>query len=106
MTESERGELLVAFRLGLSCAQSVLNCRDDVSTEALKLLFEVAAGRQTMVDAPVGMTDEDAGENATKAVARLLQASAGLRTERQVARKIVGLEPSESVEGDDSDTPT
>lgn len=105
MKEDERGELLVAFRLGLRCAQSVLNCRDDVATEALKLLLEVAAGRQTMLDSPRGMTDEDAGENATKAVAGLLEASASLRTEQQVARRIVGLESGEAAESDDSEAP-
>ena len=104
MQGNERGDLLVAFTLGMRCAQSVLNCRDDVAAEALKLLLEVAAGRQAMLDVPRGMTDEDAGEIAMKEVARLLQVSASLRTERQIACKIVGLEPSESV-GEDSDTP-
>jgi hypothetical protein len=105
MENSERGDLVVAFTLGMRCAQTVLNCRDDVTVEAIKLLSEVAAGRETMLETPRGMTDEDAGKDATKAVSRLLRASASLRRELQIAQKIVGLELGESAKDDNSDTP-
>jgi hypothetical protein len=99
MSEDEASSLLVAFTLGVRCAKAALNCRDDVVAESLKLLTEVAAGRQTMLDSPGGMTDEDAAADATDAVAQLLRKSGSLRTERMIARKIIGLDSDESDSG-------